>query len=409
MVANRSHVRSIWSNVAILLVVGMTATTVHARPVPGVMKSASGMESVADVGYDDGMHLIVTRVKGRDYAISSSLPGPIRFFDVTDPTRPKLVSSVPCGGNQAFLQISHDGKTLVVAEGAPHGIDRCMPPEDMGFYTIDISDPRKPRWLGYATVPRSGHTVTTHPTKPIVYVSYGDVAPLPTEKPEFEIWSIKNPAHPTRLSTAAVTGYHGPHDIAFNADGTRAVMSSMSAIQVFDTTDPARPKELQVLQCPGCTHNHESHFTPDQKHIIVGDETTGGAASPCPMGALYFYDWDAKNSPHMTLVGEWQPAEAITPQGAPTNAPLCTPHVFDISPDGTKVAASWHNAGVRVVDITSMDGAGVGPEGPGAREIGWAVTDGADSWSAKFDRSGKYVFVNDRIHGFQVFGVHGSS
>ena len=365
------------------------------------------MESVAEVEYSEGMHLIVTRIKGRDYTIASSVSGPIRFFDVTDPARPKLVSSVPCGGAQAFLQISHDGKTLVVAEGAPHGVDACMPPQDMGFYTIDISNPRKPRYLANASVARSGHTVTTHPTKPIVYVSYGDVAPLPTEKPEFEVWSIKDPARPKYLAQGTVTGVHGPHDISFNADGTRAVMSSMSAIQVFDTSDPANPKELEVLQCPGCSHNHESHFTPDQKHVIVGDETTGGAASPCPLGALYFYDWDPKSSPHMTLTGEWQPAEAIVPQGAPTNAGLCTPHVFDVSPDGTKVAASWHNGGVRVVDISSMDGAGVGAEGPGAKEIAWSVADGADSWSAKFDRTGRYVFVNDRVAGLQVFRVGG--
>jgi hypothetical protein len=378
------------------------AVSVHANALPERDASA-GLKQVAGVDYADGMHLAVTRIGGRDYAISSSVAGPIRFFDVTNPDRPKLVSSVPCGGGQAFLQISHDNKTLVVAEGVLHGVDRCMPPQTMGFYTIDISNPRRPRPLGYAEVPRSGHTVTTHPTEPIVYVSYGDVAPLPTEEPEFEVWSIADPANPKHLATAAVTGYHGPHDVVFNADGTRAVMSSMSAIQVFDTSDAAAPKELQVLQCPGCSHNHEAHFAPDQKHVIVSDETTGGIASPCPMGALYFYDWDSESSPHMTLIGEWQPAEAVTPQGAPTNAPLCTPHVFDISRDGTKIVASWHNGGVRVVDIQNMSGAGVGPHGPGALEIGWSVAAGADSWSAKFDRTGRYIFVNDRFLGFQVY------
>ncbi|HEX2296829.1 MAG TPA: hypothetical protein VHN37_16170, partial [Actinomycetota bacterium] len=85
------------------------------------------------------------------------------------------------------------------------------------------------------------------------------------------------------------------------------------------------------------------------------------------------------------------------------NAGLCTSHVFDVSRDGTKIAASWHTGGVRVVDIATMAGVGVGAQGNGAKELGWYVADGADSWSAKFDRTGRYVFVNDANLGFQVF------
>ena len=366
------------------------------------------MEPVASAPYQDGMHMVVTRKGGRDYVFASSSyvtapSGAIRVFDVTDPARPKMVASLPCSGNQAFLQISHDGNTLLVGEDAVHPGDRCMPANELGFYTIDISDPRKPRPLGFAHIERGGHTLTAHPTKPIVYVSYGDFVALPTQPPEYEVWSIKNPAKPKHLATAAVTGYHGPHDMAFNHDGTRAVVASMSAIQVLDTSDPANPVELEILQCPGCSHNHEAHFTPDQKHVVVSDEASGGAGAPCPLGALYFYAWDPKTAPYMELVGEWQPAEVVTPQGAPTNAGLCTSHVFDISADGTKVAAAWHTGGVRVVDIETMAGVGVGAQGNGAREIGWHVDAGADAWSAKFDRTGGFVFVNDLHSGFQVY------
>lgn len=73
------------------------------------------------------------------------------------------------------------------------------------------------------------------------------------------------------------------------------------------------------------------------------------------------------------------------------------------SNDGTKIAASWHNAGVRVIDITDMEGIGVGAEGNGAKEIGWYVSPGADSWNAQFDRTGRFVFVNDANYGFEVY------
>ncbi|MDQ4125043.1 MAG: hypothetical protein M3134_05520 [Actinomycetota bacterium] len=390
-----------------LLAVSSLAPSATAGPArPG--SAAAGLEPVASVEYPDGMHLAVTRIKGRDYVFASASTvtpgGGIRVFDVTSPAKPKVVATIPCSGGQGFLDLSHDNKTLIVGEGRSHPPDPCMPEDAMGIYTIDVSNPRKPKPLGYALAERAAHHLDAHPTKPIVYVAHGDPAlTSPNRVGAYEVWSIANPAKPKLLTTAKVTGYHGPHDFAFNADGTRAIASSMTALQVLDTSDPANPKELEVLQCPGCSHNHEAHFTPDQKHVVVSDETTGGIVAPCPLGALYFYEWDAKGPEHMTLVGEWQPAEAVTPADEPTNAPLCTSHVFGISADGTKVAASWHNAGVRVIDISEMAGVGVGDQGTGAKELGWHVAPGADAWSAKFDRTGRYVFVNDANLGFQVF------
>ena len=407
-VPNPNRMKSI--RLLTLLLVLVLGSSVQAA-TPRASGVGSGLEQVAEVSYSDGMHLAVTRIRGHDYLFTSTAEqasGGIRVFDIDKPGRPKLVASIPCSGSQAFLQISHDRKTLVVGEDANHPADVCFPAEQQGFFTIDISNPRKPKPAGFATDPRGGHTVTTHPTEPYVYVSHGEVAA--TDLPEYDVWSIADPSKPRYVTTSAVTGYHGPHDIVFNADGTRAVASSMTAIQVLDTSDPENPKELDVLQCPGCTHNHEAHFTPDQRHVVVSDETAGGAAAACPMGALYFYEWDPDGSPYMDYVGEWQPAEVGTAEGDRTNAGLCTSHVFDVSSDGTKVAASWHNGGVRVVDISEMAGVGIGPHGDGAKELGWYVSKGADSWSAKFDRTGRFVFVNDRHAGLQVFrlGAKGS-
>ena len=396
---------------SVLLVLSMMSA-VSVGAAPRTRDVGQGLDLVAEAVYPDGMHLAVTRIKGRDYAFSSSnynsgpTGGQIRVFDVTDAANPQMVATVPCGGNQGFLQVSHDNKTLVVAEGGTTPGDGCLPPGTKGFYNIDISNPRTPRLIGQAVSEGGGHHIATHPTKPYVYVSHGVVAAIPTQDPpQYEVWSIKNPAKPKLVATALVTGYHGPHDITFSPNGNFAVASSITAIQVLDTSDPANPVEVEVLQCPGCSHNHEAHFTPDGKHVVVSDETTGGIASPCPMGALYFYEFEGEAAPHMNLIGQWQPAEVGTPAGAPTNAPLCTSHVFGISEDGTKIAASWHNGGVRMIDITDMAGVGVGAQGDGAKEIGWYVAEGADSWSAKFDRTGRFVFVNDANTGFQVYEV----
>ena len=404
--------KSLRAILAASLLLLVFVSSAHARIVPGLRDDASGMDQTATFGYDDGMHLAVTKSNGRHYVITSAAAltdnAGLRFFDVTDPQRPKLVATLPCTGGQGFLQISHDDNTLIVGEGVAHGASPCMGPGKRGFYTIDIRDPRNPKPLGYAVGQRSGgHTVTAHPTKPIVYMSYGEYV-TPPAPAAFEVWSIKNPAKPKHLATPSVTGYHGPHDFAFSADGTRAVAASMTAIQVLDTTDPAKPKEIQVTQCPGCSHNHEAHFTPDQKHVIVSDEASGGAGAPCPLGGLHFYTWDPEAEAPMEWIGQWQPAEFVVPADAPTNVPLCTSHVFGVSPDGTKVVASWHTAGVRVVDITDMEGVGIGAQGDGAKEVAYHVPQGADSWSAKFDLRGKYVYVNDRFAGFQVYRLASS-
>jgi hypothetical protein len=367
--------------------------------------AGTGLEPVASVAYDGGTHLALTRIGGRDYAFASSMAedGVVRVIDVTNPTRPKVVAQLPCRANQAHLQISHDNKTLIIGEDGTHAGDACGPPSQMGFYTVDISNPLKPKPLAAAAVARGAHTTTAHPTKPYVYVSYGDVAA--TQPAAFEVWSIKDPAKPRHVSIVPVTGYHGPHDIEFTSDGKRAVASSISLIQVLDTSDPEKPVELANLQCPGCSHNHEARFTPEETHVIVSDETPSGPA--CPLGGLYFYEWDRAAQPYMTLLGQWQPREFLTPASEPTRATMCTSHTFGISPDGTKVAASWHTAGVRVVDISSMSGVGIGDQGTGPREIGWYQPGNGDAFSAKFDRTGRFIFVNDYHRGFEVFRLGG--
>ena len=362
--------------------------------------AGAGIEPVATVAYDGGTHLALTTIKGRAYAFASSMDSGTRVIDVTNPAKPKVVAEIACSANQAHLQISHDNKTLIIGEDGSHNPDACGVPGQLGFYAIDISDPRHPKPVGVGDVPRGAHTTTAHPTKPYLYVSYGDVATT-TEKAAFEVWSIKNPAKPVQVAVVPVAGYHGPHDITFTADGTKAVASSISLIQVLDTSDPTKPAELAQLQCPGCSHNHEARFTPDEKNVIVSDETPSGPA--CPLGGLYFYDWDAESAPYMTFIGQWQPQELVTPTSEPTRATMCTSHTFGVSPDGTKIAASWHTAGLRVVDISTMSGVGVGDQGSGATEIGWYQPGNGDAFAAKFDRSGRFIFVNDYHRGFEVF------
>jgi hypothetical protein len=367
---------------------------------------SEGLESVARIPYTDGTHLAFTTAGGRDYAFAVQAAfdafGKLRSIDITDPENPKVVDTIECGFNQGYLDISFDDRTLLMGSDAAgvSGIE-CLGAGLPGFMTIDISDPTEMKPMGFAAIARGSHGATAHPKKPLVYDSYGDV--IATEVAEFEIWSIENPKRPRLMKIVSVPGYHGPHDMTFSPDGKLMVASNVSTLMVFDTSDPRSPVLLSIQQAPGATHTHESRFTPDGRHLVVTDETIP-SPWPCPGGGLYFYD--VGDEGELTFKGLFQLDDLILPGGR-TSPTFCTAHVIGLSADGTKIAASWHGAGVRYIDITHMDGASFGGDlatGQGAKELGWFTADDSETMSAKFYK-GPYIYSNDLNRGFEVFKV----
>lgn len=383
---------------------GPAAATRAARQGTG-----TGLELVATVPYSDGTHIVTGTIKKRDYVFAASAaasgPSDVRVIDVTVPERPRVVASIPCGEYQGHLQLSHDKKTLIVGVDRPAGGGTCMPPGEQGFATIDISNPRKPKPAGYAAIAGGSHSTAAHPRKPLVY-NAPEGSPVPERSPaDMEVWSIKKPAKPKLVSTVAMPGQHSPHDISFSKNGRMAATANISSFHVLDARKPADPTVVFSGQCPGCQHTHEARFTPDMKTLVVNDEALAGPY-PCPGGALYFYDLTISDgAAEAALTGTYSIGEA----GATgtTEAGFCTPHVFDISRDGTRIAASWHAAGVRYLDITNREGYTVGadsPSGGGVRELGSYTSEGGDSFTAKFLR-GPYIYSVDIPTGLQIFKV----
>jgi hypothetical protein len=176
-------------------------------------------------------------------------------------------------------------------------------------------------------------------------------------------------------------------------------------VDLMDTTDPTNPRIVHTTQCPGCLHTHEARFTPDSKRLIVNDEYPN---SVCPGGAVYFYDiTDAAEAPGLTLTGTYTAAEVGTNSHGDA-VTKCTPHIFDITDDGERMAISWHEGGIRYLDISETAGATVGrqavvPGGPA--ELGWYANEGGFAFSAKI-HEGPYIYVIDVNIGFQVFKIN---
>jgi hypothetical protein len=373
-----------------------------AQPLKG---EGAGLKIIANIPYSSGSDMEFTTIKGRDYAFTGSFAsvqdgGGLHVIDVTNPEKVKEVAWLKCPVYQNDIQISHDNKTVIMAADSAGGPDGCLSIGKAGFMTVDVRNPKKPKPIGFAEIPRGSHNTTAHPKKPYVYNSDSDVG---NPRGEIQVWSIKNPAKPKLVNTVQALG-HSPHDISFNSKGTQAVTAGVDNIELYDTTDPENPTLQITFQCPGCSITHDAKFTPDDAGLIIGDEGGGGGAYPCPGGALYFYQLQGGIIP--VLTGIYEPDEialARDDQGGPG---ACTSHVFDISDDGTKVSISWYTAGTRYLDITGMTGAAFGDAGDtgGIKELGYFMPDGGNSWSSKFYK-GNYIYSNDINRGFDVFKI----
>lgn len=329
--------------------------------------------------------------------------GGVYVLDTTVPAKTKIVGKLPCVVSQGDIQISHDKKTLLVGHDSAGGPEACTGLGKTGFITADISNPTKPKAIGHATGD-GAHNMTAHPTKPYVYVSSS--ALVPGGSSHIQIWNIKNPAKPELVGQFDSLP-HAPHDISFNKKGTKIVTAAISHWDIFNTEDPENPVLEWTGQCPGCSITHDAKFTPDDTHILIGDEGGGGATYPCPGGAWYVYDYSTPPVP--VLTGVYEPGEFIAAPGwTPPNIPDgCTSHVFEISDDSTKIAISWYQLGTRYLDITTAIGLTVGANRAptGIMECGYFIPEGANSWSSKFSTDQKWITSNDIYRGFDVYKI----
>lgn len=370
---------------------------------------ADGLKLVATIPYLDGTHMEHATIDGRDYAFAATQSretADLRVIDVTRPDRPKVIAKIPCGSFQGNIQISPDKKTLVLGVDGGHMDGNCVKTQDEGFVTVDISNPKKPKPVGFQSIDGGSHSTGVHPTKPLVY-NAPEGSPIPARRSAvLEIYSIADPAKPKLVESLELPGIHSPHDISFSKDGSMAALANISAFHLLDTRKPAAPVIETTTQCPGCQHTHEARFTPNGKTLVVNDEAMVGPY-PCPGGALYFYDVTGpRGSRAVELTGIYAPSSAGV--SAANAVGFCTPHVFDISSDGSKVAASWHTGGLRYIDITKRSGvafgsaAATGTEGP--QEVGSYTAADADFFTAKLYK-GPYIYTHDLNAGFQVFKI----
>jgi len=355
----------------------------------------------------DGSGNPILETEVRDFAIAGGYGTNARIIDITDPRNPVLVNTTPCSISQNDIQIQGD-LLLVAADGN----GSCRRPDGgnqpfAGTAVLDFSDPRDPTYISRLTYSRGSHNHTFVPGKPVVYLSDSDVANAGLGN--IPIWDLADPANPV-MKFEFKLGAHSPHDITFNADGTRAYVAAVSLTYILDTTDPFAPEMISVIPNEGVSISHQADPTPDGDYLLVSDELGGGAAGISPGGAIHVYDIREETRPVKVGLIE-NDCLPQTCHSLADVAPTATSHVFRINPDGYTMAIAWYKDGLGVVDFSSIRGANVGGTGTnskfGAKVIGWITMPNANTWAAKMwmERHPGYVFTNDIRRGFDVFYV----
>lgn len=324
----------------------------------------------------------------RDYAFAGSQNQGIFIFDITDPENAFEAARIDCRANQSDIQVRPDLELLTV--GVDSNTAQCGLGGTQGVLIFDVSDPRSPVQLSVFKHARGAHNHTFHPSEPLIYISDSDVANPGLG--EIPIVDVSDPTAPRLVNTFRFHA-HSPHDITFNAEGTRAYTSSISHSDILDTTEPRNPTLISTIHDPMIQIHHQSDPTPDGRFLIISDELAGAAAGPqCPGGGLHFYDISNEQAPVKAGVSFADDTE---------QRDLCTAHVFRINPDGKTLTIGWYSAGTRVIDISD-------PRGLGAAEVAHMIPSGlggneleANSWASKMWK-GNYIYSNDRNRGLDI-------
>jgi hypothetical protein len=336
-----------------------------------------------------GRYAYATQMDGHLNRGETPGQGGIHIFDIKR-AKPRLVGSLHCPGNDNDIAVIKPG---LVALG--YHASKCAPGQ--GLVTVDVSKPRRPRVLGYVGVD-SSHTITAHPTEPLVYISPGGLAYA--GGPE-QIVDVSNPRKPKVVATYE-NNPNGCHDVSFHItkDSKLAFCAGLTEVQVWDVSDPLAPVTIAHIANPAIQYPHYAEVSPDGKTLVINDEAfvahdcTSGQS---PTGSIWTYDVSDPAAP--VMLGHFSP-----PRGEPGVGnevtwleTWCTSHQFSFTPDGD-VVVPWFTGGTSLIDLSD-------PTAP--TEAGYYQPADAIAYSSQYRKG--LIYISDMNRGFEVLKVKPSN
>ena len=414
---------------------------------------SDNMEFVGNLPYElrnggtssHGTDIEFARLGGRQYALAGSYDNGMQIVDITNPRAAEIVSVYDCGVTQGdpqvFRQASKPGRTFVsyASDTSGDGTSTCyqeaaalgfsvLKPNGTGkngSFIAEITDPLHPKTVSFVEIAQGTHNGTIHPSGNYLYNSNSDlITSVATAPPAIEVFDITNFAAPAKVNELELPIHPGlgteSHDITFKSDGTRGYSAALSQGVVIDTTDPANPSIVSSFTDPSINvwHQMDPYTTTDasgreRTFLRAEDEFAGAAGGPvCPSGGFHVYEVTGELERAPVKVGYWN----IDDVGFSGNAEgTCTAHVFRIHEREQVMTAAFYNGGVRVVDLSGLEGISLGSTqvaGEGMKEIGYYRMPDANTWSAKTPQINRktgdfYLFGNDIARGLDIYHFDG--
>jgi hypothetical protein len=395
------------------------ASTATGTTTGGVMTS-DNVKQVAHVPRTapfDGVDNINTDLAFQgDYAYVGNFGG-FSIYDISDPTKPQVVSQVACPAQQNDVTIYQN--LLILSIDEPMAGPECDAGDDErsweGLRIFDVSDKKSPKYVGAVQTECGSHTHTMVPGKDNLYVYVSspgpepdsETCPAPHELIQIVEVPLKSPASakivakpdifPERQHSELASGCH---DITAYPEKKLAAAACFGDGVLLDISDPVSPKVLQQLTD---TENfqiwHSATFNNDGTKVVFGDELGGGGMATCDRntpqtkGANAVYDLvngQLERRGYFKIPREQQQEEN------------CVAHNGSLIPVPGKdiMVQAWYQGGVSIWDFTDS----ASPKEIGYFERGPARQGGiAGSWSAYYYNG--YIYSSDIMEGLDVLEI----
>jgi hypothetical protein len=405
------------------LVAGLAATTVF------VLASSAGAQHNADVHSDNMSHVARftddgAYASGTDIAFwgdvavaGNQSPGGFRLLRLAraDDSEPvfRELAQFDCNGGQSDVSI---WKNLVfVSIDSPRASAACDAGSASegfeGIRVVDVGslDAPAPRQVAFVRTDCGSHTHTLVPDtankRVLLYVqSYplgvqtASCSVLTHRKISVVEVPLANPAAARVVSTPDVSPAIGCHDVTVLVPRKLAGAACITESQLWDISDPVRPRVLSHIVNPAINIHHGTTFSFGGETLAIGDELGGAAVAPgcvggnehVPIGAIWFYD--VSNPALPLLRGTYRIPQSVT-------STLCTAHNFNTVPVESErdlLVSAWYRGGTTVVDFTD-------PSNP--QQIGHysvQATTASNAWSSYWYRDQIYA-NNLGTAGFDAF------
>ena len=366
-----------------LLVAGCSILLLAVSAVPAgaaQVDQSDNVSHVANIEYERGTDLAFSGDFA--YAARQGDEGGVSVVDVSG-RRPQEVAFISCPGTQNDVAVVKPG---LIALGFYSG--ECGGSES-GIRLIDVSNPKRPKFLDAIGFPDGTHTLTVYPGKPLIYSSPGGLG----ENGGVEhIVDVSNPRAIEVVGEYAPNTF-GCHDLTFHftKKAKLAFCPGQQETEILDVSDPVEPTLVAEIP-PNMEFPHSAVASPDGRLLVIGDESLftahDCATGKSPTGALYAYDISDPARP--LFLGHHSSPRGGAPLGT-LGTPVCTAHNFNFIPGTRQVVTSWYTGGTSVVDFAE-------PSSP--VEVAHFRPDDADTWSSYWYRG--RIYANDGARGLDV-------